>query len=146
MRYENILVLKSALAIDPKISRLWYDLGSAYSWISSTGTLEDSLNAFKKAEEIEPDNIIYINGVGDALISLNKYEEAVIQFQKTLRITQKSGYAYESLGHAYYNLKMFDLSRENYQKAIEVFTQENKKGEWDAKILKIRKYIQNLPK
>lgn len=143
---ENILVLKSALAIDPKISRLWYDLGSAYTWISSKGTLEDSLNALKKAEELEPDNVVYINGVGDALISSGKYEEAVIQFQKTLRITQKSGYAYESLGHAYYNLKMFDLSKENYQKAIEVFNQQNKKGEWDAEILKVRKYIQNLPK
>jgi len=136
---ENIAELKKASELDPQNAEIWYELGNAYTWISSTGTLEDGLNAYKKAEELDPTNVVYINGVGDMLIQSGKYEEAILQFQKTLRITDKSGYANLSIANAYAKLGIKDSAKEHYQKAIDIFTSQNSDGSYDDQILQARK-------
>ncbi|MBU1000400.1 tetratricopeptide repeat protein [Patescibacteria group bacterium] len=143
---ENILELEKALDLEPNNPRIWHTLGNAYTWVSSIGNFEDGLAAFKKAEELDPDNVVYINGVGDFLIRMGKYEEAVLHFQKTLRLTNKSGFANLSVAQAYSNLKIYDLAREHYQKAIEIFTSENQDGDYDIYLLQARKELSNLPK
>jgi len=143
---ENIEQLNKALEIDPNNAVIWRELGSAYTWISSNGTLEDGLNAYKKAEDLDPENVVYINKVGDMLIRLGKNEEAILQFQKTFRLTDKSGYAYLSIGIAYKNLKIYDEARKNLTKAIEVFRGENQDGSYDDQILMAQKELANLPK
>jgi len=143
---ENIIELKKAIEIQPNNSKIWYDLGSAYTWVSSNGTLEDGLTAYKKAEELDPNNIVYINGVGDMLIQMGKDEDAILQFQKTLRITDASGYANLSLGIAYKNLKIYDSARQHFQKAIEIFSKNNANGSYDSKILEAQKELASLPK
>lgn len=142
---ENIAEIRKALELEPNNPKLWHQLGSAYTWISSTGSLEDGLTAYKKAEELDPNNVIYINGVGDMLISLGKYEEAILHFQKTLRLTDKSGFANLSVAQAYANLKIYDSAREHYQKAIEIFTSENQSGNYDVYLLQARKELSSLP-
>jgi len=142
---ENIVELKKALELEPNNPKLWHQLGSAYTWINSTGTLEDGLAAYQKAEELDPNNVVYINGVGDMLIQMGKYEEAVLHFQKTLRLTDKSGFANLSVARAYANLKIYDSAREHYEKAIEIFTNENKDGNYDTYILQARKELSSLP-
>lgn len=143
---ENITELKKALALDPNNPKIWYELGNAYTWISSAGSLEDGLVAYKKAEELDSNNVFYINGVGDMLIKLGRYEEAVLHFQKTLRLTDKSGFANLSVAQAYANLKIYDSAREHYEKAIEIFTNENEDGAYDKYILQARKELSSLPK
>jgi uncharacterized RDD family membrane protein YckC len=143
---ENIQELKKAAELDPKNAEIWYQLGNAYTWVSSTGTLEDGLNAYKKAEEIDPNNVIYINGVGDMLIQMGKYEEAILQFQKTLRLTDKSGFANLSVAHAYAKLGIKDSAKEHYQKAIDIFTSQNATGSYDEQILQARKGIAEVSK
>jgi uncharacterized RDD family membrane protein YckC len=143
---ENISELKSAIEVEPDNARIWVELGHAYTWISTKGTLDDSTLAYKKASELEPDNVVYNNYYGDALIAQGKYEEAVLVFQKSLRLTNESGYAYKSLGTAYENLKIYDTARENYQKALEIFQKTNQDGQWDQEILDLQKAIARLPK
>jgi tetratricopeptide (TPR) repeat protein len=143
---ENIQELKKAAELDPKNAEIWYQLGNAYTWVSSTGTLEDGLHAYKKAEEIDPNNVIYINGVGDMLIQMGKYEEAILQFQKTLRLTDKSGFANLSVAHAYAKLGIKDSAKEHYQKAIDIFTSQNATGSYDEQILQARKGIAEVSK
>lgn len=135
----NILELKAAIEIDPTNADIWYQLGNAYTWVSSTGTLEDGLAAFKKAEELDKNNVVYSNGVGDTLIRLGKYEEAVIQFQKSLRISDNSGFANLSIAIAYTKLGIKESAREHYQTAIDIFTKENKDGSYDKWLLEARK-------
>jgi len=121
-------------------------LGDAYTWISNKGSLEEGLKAYKKAEELDQNNIIYINFVGDMLIRMGKYDEAILQFQKTLRIPNESGYANLSIAKAYKQFKIYNSAREHYQKAIEVFSRNNKDGQFDKEILEARKEIAQLPK
>lgn len=143
---ENIAELKKAIEIEPNNPEIWYELGNAYTWISSIGSLEDGLAAYQKAEELDPNNVIYINGVGDMLIRMGKYEEAILHFQKTLRLTDKSGFANLSVARAYANLKIYDSAKEHYQKALEIFTSENQDGNFDTYLLQIRKELSSLPK
>lgn len=69
----------------------------------------------------------------------------MLHFQKTLRLTDKSGFANLSVARAYANLKIYDSAREHYQKAIEIFTSENQSGSYDSYILQARKELSNLP-
>ncbi len=142
---ENIAEIKKAIEIEPENPKLWVDLGSAYSWVSTYGTLEDSLKAFEKASELEPDNFIYNNWVGDAQRRLGKYDEAILTYQKTIRKTGNSAFAYQGLGIAYFNLKIYDESRKNLDKALEIFEKENSSGGYDEAILETQKYIAKIP-
>lgn len=148
---ENITELKKALDLEPNNPKIWYELlGNAYTWISSTGDLEDGLAAYKKAEELDPKNTIYIDSVGEMLIKMGRYEEAILQLQKSLRIGQEigdeSGFTHYRLGLAYAGLKIYDSARTHLQKAIEILTKNNSDGSFDDNILRAQKDLSNLPK
>ncbi|MCR4329566.1 MAG: hypothetical protein NUV65_03395 [Candidatus Roizmanbacteria bacterium] len=142
---KNIAVLKEGVKKYPKSAKIWYQLGNAHTWRSNSGTLEDGLAAYRKAEKLEPKNVPYINGVGDMLILMGKNEEAVLQLQKSLRLTKKSGFAYLSLAQAYRNMKLYSEARKNYKLSIDVFTSENSKGTFDARILQAQREMAALP-
>lgn len=140
---------KLATNAQPNNPILWSNLGDAYTWPNSLGdteTLDNALNAYKKAEAIDPNNVAYINTVGDQLIRMGRNDDAILQFQKTLRLTNSSGYAYLSIGKAYKNLKIYDEARKNFTKAVEVFQGENKNGNHDNDILEAQKELASLPK
>lgn len=137
---ENIAELKKATELDPNNAIIWYELGNAYTWMSSSNTaFEEGIAAYKKAEELDPTNVIFINGLGDMLIQAGKYEDAILQFQKTFRITEESGYAHLSTANAYAQLGINDMAKEHYQKAIDIFTNQNSDGSYDDLILQARK-------
>lgn len=140
--------LKKVLDEQPNNARVWYELGSAYSWVSllDPKLAEEGLKAEKKAEELDPTNTVYINGVGDQLILMQKWDEAILQFQKTLRLTPYSGYGNLSLCNAYKGAKVYDSARESCQKAIDIFTAENKDGKYDSQLLEAKKAMADIPK
>ena len=125
---------------------LWSNLGDAYTWMNIPGSGDQALNAYQKAEQLMPNDATYINNVGGQLVRNGKNDEAVLQFQKTLRITSDSGYAYFGIGQAYENLKIYDEARTNYTKAISVFQAENTNGGFDTIILNVQKALAGLPK
>ncbi|MFH1408134.1 MAG: RDD family protein [Patescibacteria group bacterium] len=143
---KTIEEAKLAVDAQPTNPILWSNLGDAYGWPNTVGTEEDGLPAYKKAEALDPNNVIYINFVGDELIKLGRNGEAVLQFQKTLRLTDSSGYAYVSIGTAYKNLGVYDEARKHLQKGIEIFQSQNKDGKYDTQILQAQKELSGLPK
>ncbi len=143
---ENIAELKKALEIEPNNARLWSDLGSAYTWISNTGKLEDGLAAYGKAEELEPDNIFYVTSVGDMLSRLGKYQDAILQLQKALRMSDNYAYPEYLIGVSYKELKIYDQARTHLEKAIEIYTNANKDGQFDDKILLTQQQLSGVPK
>lgn len=142
---QAVAEAKLATELEPNNPFLWSNLADAYSWPNNIGTAEDSLNAYKKAEELDPNNVVYINFVGDQLIAMKRYEEAVLQFQKTLRLSKNSGYAHLSLGRAYKGLNIIDEARTHFTEAIRIFKAENKTGSYDDEILQAQKEMGSLP-
>jgi len=143
---ENIEELKKALELDPSNARIWIELGHAYTWISTRGTLADSSLAYKKAVELEPDNAIYNNSYGDSLIKLGKYEEAVLVLKKSVRLSNDSNYAHQSLATAYEYLNLYNEAKSEYQTALNGFSKENENGSFDDEILAIQKALQRIQK
>jgi len=143
---EIIAELKEASKIEPTNPKIWVELGSAYTWAGSEaeGGLEAALVAFQNAEKFDPSNVVLINNVGNIYNRLGRYEEAVIQYQKTLRLADDSGYAYLGIGIAYKNLKIYDLAKQHLQKAVAVFEGENKDGGFDKDILYARKELAEI--
>ena len=137
---------KAAADAQPNNPMLWSNLGDAYTWMNIPGSGDQALNAYQKAEQLMPNDATYINNVGGQLVRNGKNDEAVLQFQKTLRITSDSGYAYFGIGQAYENLKIYDEARTNYTKAISVFQAENTNGGFDTIILNVQKALAGLPK
>lgn len=141
---KNIQELKKAIEIEPNNPLLWIALSNAFTWVSSEGSLNDGLEAAKKAEQLDPDNVLYINHVGDFLIRIERYEDAILQLNKTLRITDKSGYANLSLGIAYKKLKITESAKNHFRRAIDIFTQENSNGSYDQEILQAQKELAEI--
>src|SRR5258708_4528690 len=115
--------LNQAIQVEPNNPKIWFELCQVNSWIRDVGdNATKTLNACKKAEELDTTNVVYINQVGDELSIQKKYDEAILEYQKTIRLTSKSGYAYKGLGDAYTGLKIYDKAKESYQKAVDTFT------------------------
>jgi uncharacterized RDD family membrane protein YckC len=143
---ENIESLKEASELDPENDLIWMQLGHAYTWISSDGSLDDSLSAYKIAESLDPENVNYINFVGDTLLQLERFEEAVLQFKKALRIYDESAYAHQRIGVAYARLGIYEKSAEHLEKAINIYEGLNDDGIYDNEILKTQKDLAEVNK
>lgn len=141
---QNIAALKKATELDPKNPELWSGLCSAQTWVSTAGSLDDGLKACGKADELAPGMIKYAYNFGDMLMRLGKYEEAVIELEKVLKINDNYGWGHYSLGLAYKNLRMQDSAKEHLQKAIDIWNGINNDGEWGEEILQARKELETV--
>jgi tetratricopeptide (TPR) repeat protein len=144
---DIVVELNAVLEEQPNNPRVWSELGDAYSWVSYLGgDPEVRLAAYKKAESLDPTNFVYINGVGDQLISMGKYSEAILELQKATRLPLTSDYTYLSLAQAYRGAKIYDLARQNYELAIQKFSSHNTDGKYDIQVLQAQQEMAALPK
>ena len=67
-----------------------------------------------------PSFVIVYNNLGHALTSQKRYEEAVPQFQRAIKINPNYSKAYNNLGHAFNGLERYDEAIEYFQKAISI--------------------------
>lgn len=132
---EGIRELRTATEITPNDPRPWSSLGNALTWANTEGDLEDSLEAFQKAETLAPNNWEYVSNVGEILIRLGRYQEAVIQLNKAQRIQPDAPVNYERLGNAYLALGLADEAVQSYDTAIEKYQALNGTGRFDNNIL-----------
>ena len=75
----NIKTIKKALEIDSDNPELWATLADSYTWINSTGTLNDALNASKKSEDLDGSIWGYAFRTAGILELMGNYDEAVIK-------------------------------------------------------------------
>jgi len=142
---EFINELITATEIDLNNPIIWAELGAAYTWPNTVEKEESRLEAYKKAAQIEPNITIYINYVGEALLELGRYEEAIQEYERSISISEDSGYAHLNLGKAYSKVGKYDLARKHLERAIEIFLAENKNNKFDNEIIDGRKTLNNLP-
>ena len=148
---ENISELRKAVEIEPNSAIIWNTLGNAYTWVNSVGTLEGhALPAYQKAVSLDNDNTLYIDNLGRTLTDLDRNEEAVFEFKKSLRFSiadgDESGLTNYYLGIAYAQLKVRDEAIAHFERAIEILEPKNDNGRHDETILSAQKYIAELSK
>lgn len=89
--------LEAAINVHPSFEG-YFNLAQIYAKISNT---DKALAAYRKAREIQPDNLEVINAIGTVLKDMGKYEEALASFA-TVREKAKKGSKswYKATGNA----------------------------------------------
>ncbi|HSF19882.1 MAG TPA: sulfatase-like hydrolase/transferase [Vicinamibacteria bacterium] len=98
-------------ASDPLAS---YNLGQMLLLV---GEAEQALAHFRRASELSPDADA-VQGIGNALVALKMYPEAVAAFERAVALTPCFTPALSNLGSAYVEMKRLDLARAPLEKAI----------------------------
>ena len=72
----------------------------------------------KQFTSLYPTSVEVLNIFGSANIALQKYQKAIVNFNKAVRINPYIPNIYYNLGLAYHHIGKLDNAIENYQKAI----------------------------
>jgi tetratricopeptide (TPR) repeat protein len=102
----------------PRNAQAWDDLGELFSKMGSIG---EAIEAFHKAIELEPENGKSYGNLAHALVSQNKYIEAVPLYQKCIDLLEDNkdkATAWNQLGNVYRKLNDYDNAIRAYQKAV----------------------------
>jgi len=135
----NIALLNEAIAEFPEDAELWSMLGTTLTWASSTGSLEEGIEAMGMAVELEPESDTYLSGLAMFYNLAGDEEQAVLLFQDSLRIRENNAHTHNLLADTYADLEMYDLAREHYDRSLELFEKANESGQFDGTILNIQK-------
>ncbi len=92
-------------------------LGFVYANLDN---FEKSVEEFKEATQIEPDNWIYHADLGGAFLEDGLWTEAIEEYQKWVELTPKSAAAHNALGAAYANANDFDSAKKEFYKAVQL--------------------------
>ena len=79
-----------------------------------------ALESYQKCLEINPQNNIAWNGLGNALQDLAKYEEAVESYQRCLEINPHYDHAWNGLGNALQGIAKYEEAIESYRRCLEI--------------------------
>jgi Tfp pilus assembly protein PilF len=90
-----------------------YRIGQTFQNLQEAALAE---NWYKRAVEIAPDNLDFINKLGASQIEQNKLDEGIKTMQLSLQKNPKQSIAFTNLGFAY-------LKQNNTQKAMDFYNQ-----------------------
>lgn len=141
---ENIKIIKQALELEKTNPELWNALGDAYTWVSTSGTLEKALESYETAEKLDGDIWKYAYGTANVLQMLGRHDEAILKFQKVIRMEDNYGRAHIALGNSYKAVGVKDLAKQELNRGIEILSVYNNGGEFDVEILNARKSLGEL--
>ncbi len=82
--------------------------------------MEERVTMFQDALKFNPEDALGNFGLASALLELNRYEEAIPAFEKTIAAQPKHSVAYLSLGKSLEATKELEKAKETYKKGIQV--------------------------
>lgn len=103
--------LEQALSRDPRNSALLAQLGETYRRSDPT----KSLDYYRRAAELEPNNVAYIVGYGAALVQARRFAEAVTVLRSALAVDSANYAAHANLAAALDELKLYDQALIEYE-------------------------------
>ncbi|MCX8064900.1 MAG: tetratricopeptide repeat protein [Candidatus Hydrogenedentes bacterium] len=116
--HSAVLVCNFITQLNPGYAQAYSYLGMSYKELQMW---EQALENFKKAVELSPENYPWnwIN-IGDILINLGRYEEAIPALNEGIKILPNDSFAHTCLGKAYLGLGNLDKAKEYFLRAIQL--------------------------
>lgn len=114
---EAIALWDQALALNPNISAIWHNRGSA---LGHLGRLEEALASFDQAIEINPQDYQAWNDRGNALYNLQQWEKALISWEKVISLKSDFTQAWYSRGCALEHLNRLEEALQSYNQALKL--------------------------
>ncbi len=116
---QALAELTKASELDPDNPVIRNILGIAYL---EKGMARQAINQFEKALYLDPNYVEVHNNLGTALLRDQRVKEAIAEFNKALEshLYSTPHFVYYNLGQAYFILKEYNKSRENYLEAVKL--------------------------
>jgi len=114
---DSITLYKHMLAVDPKSSAIYDNLGMAYA---QQGRYDDALEALQKAIALNPNNGPIYFDLGVFYLDYSQPDKAVDAFAAAVKLVPDYGDAYLNLSIAYWRLGRFEESLKAAQQAAKL--------------------------
>lgn len=89
--------------------------------LNKRGVYSDALSHAKEATVLDPKNAASFDAVAEALIGLQRFNEAVEASEQAIRLSDGGVASYHfDLGSAYFRMENWQLARQSYEKAAEL--------------------------
>jgi len=95
----------------------YYGLGFAYQRLGQT---ENSIKAFEKYLEMDPESGSIFNLVGYAYLGMERYDKALECFNRYIELEPENSNAYDSRSECLFRMERYDEAIAGYKKAIEM--------------------------
>ena len=115
---EAVGLLEAFVKRSPESDGALQTLGEAYSELQEYGKAAD---AYKRAGELEPDDIEIKKAEAQALFLSDQIDAASALYQELVKAEPEDGIALLRLGQIYRRQMKYDLARQNLQKAAQAF-------------------------
>jgi tetratricopeptide (TPR) repeat protein len=111
---KAIVDFKKSTSLKPDFADAWYRLGLVYlNKFDST----NGIKAINLSISLEPQNPYYYLGRADYCFRQLKYERAIEDYSKSIRISQIDPNAFEGRANCYKAIEKIELFKEDYKKA-----------------------------
>ena len=115
---EAVGLLEAFVKRSPESDGALQTLGEAYSELQEYGKAAD---AYKRAGELDPDDIEIKKAEAQALFLSDQIDAASALYQELVKAEPEDGIALLRLGQIYRRQMKYDLARQNLQKAAQAF-------------------------
>ena len=116
-QYEQAIPLYDAvLARNPDNINAHRGLCIAFVWVQPAKGETQCVTAIK----LDPQNADLYNGLGAAQYKQNKYEEAIVSFQKAIEINPRQESAHYNLGHVYVLTKNYEAAIPELEESVQI--------------------------
>jgi tetratricopeptide (TPR) repeat protein len=105
---EAIAALKEAVRLDPGLATAWLLLGMSHLKLDEPA---GALEPLRRAVRLRPDETMARLELADALLSLGRYEECAVQFQRLTELTPRDPRSWYGLGACYLQLSRSAFAR-----------------------------------
>ncbi len=111
----NILITQK---IDKsKYANTYNNLGDV---MYDTGNIEEAIECYKKAIELNPKNTLAYYNIGNAMYNIGDKEQAIEHYKKVINLNPNDAIAHRNLGTAMYDIGDKEGAIEHYKKAIDL--------------------------
>lgn len=132
-RYEEAVAkMQKVLELQPQHPEALNFIG--YTWADNNIHLDKALIYIRQAVQQKPDNGFIRDSLGWVYYRLGDLDRARTELELSLELEPNDPHIHDHLGDVYRDLHLIDKALEHYSKALEMFTDEQKKKMVSTKI------------